>query len=179
MKYNTILSPLDQFEIRNLFSIDTPLLANMNLSITNIGMYMTIAAFIAFYFSVLATNHAKITPNKWSLSQETLYATIHSIVVNQINSKNGQTYFPFMYVLFIFILINNLIGMVPYSFASTSHFILTFSLSFTVVLGATVLGFKEHGLKFFSLFVPAGCPLGLLPLLVLIEFISYLARNVS
>ncbi|RYE14173.1 MAG: hypothetical protein EOP34_07200, partial [Rickettsiales bacterium] len=59
------------------------------------------------------------------------------------------------------------------------HFILTFSLSFTVVLGATVLGFKEHGLKFFSLFVPAGCPLGLLPLLVIIETISYLARNVS
>jgi F-type H+-transporting ATPase subunit a len=108
-----------------------------------------------------------------------LYATIHSIVVNQINNKSGQAYFPFMYALFIFILINNLIGMVPYSFASTSHFILTFSLSFTVVLGATVLGFKEHGLKFFSLFVPAGCPLGLLPLLVLIEFISYLARNVS
>ena len=60
----------------------------------------------------------------------------------------------------------------PYSFASTSHFILTFSLSFTVVLGATVLGFKEHGLKFFSLFVPAGCPLGLLPLLVIIETIN-------
>jgi F-type H+-transporting ATPase subunit a len=177
--YQTIASPLDQFEIRNLFSIDTPLLANMNLSITNIGLYMTIAAFIAFYFSVLATNHSKITPNSWSLSQETLYATIHSIVVNQINNKSGQAYFPFMYALFIFILINNLIGMIPYSFASTSHFILTFSLSFTVVLGATVLGFKQHGLKFFSLFVPAGCPLGLLPLLVLIEFISYLARNVS
>jgi F-type H+-transporting ATPase subunit a len=70
-------------------------------------------------------------------------------------------------------------GMIPYSFASTSHFILTFSISFTVVLGATILGFQEHGLKFFSLFVPSGCPLGLLPLLVLIEFISYLARNVS
>ena len=178
-KYQTILSPLDQFEIRNLFSIDTPLLANMNLSITNIGLYMTIAAFIAFYFSILATNHSKITPNKWSLSQETLYATIHSIVVNQINNKNGQAYFPFMYTLFIFILINNLIGMVPYSFASTSHFILTFSLSFTVVLGATILGLSKHGLKFFSLFVPSGCPLALLPLLVLIEFISYLARNVS
>ena len=84
-----------------------------------------------------------------------------------------------MYVLFVFILVNNLIGMVPYSFASTSHFILTFSLSFTVVLGATILGFQKHGLKFFSLFVPSGCPLGLLPLLVLIEFISYLSRNVS
>ena len=100
-------------------------------------------------------------------------------MVNQINANKGQVYFPFIYALFIFILVNNLIGMVPYSFASTSHFILTFSISFTVVLGATILGFKEHGLKFFSLFVPSGCPLGLLPLLVLIEFISYLSRNVS
>jgi F-type H+-transporting ATPase subunit a len=84
-----------------------------------------------------------------------------------------------MYTLFTFILINNLIGMVPYSFATTSHFALTFFLSFTIVLGSTILGFQLHGLKFFSLFVPAGCPLILVPLLVLIEFISYLARNVS
>src|ERR1700749_3477173 len=110
---------------------------------------------------------------------ETIYATVHSIVVNQINDKKGQMYFPFIYALFMFILINNLIGMIPYSFASTSHFVLTFALSFSLVLGATILGFQIHGLKFFSLFVPAGCPLGLLPLLVLIEFISYLARNVS
>jgi F-type H+-transporting ATPase subunit a len=173
-----IISPLDQFEIRNLFSIDTPIFGNANLSITNISLYMTIATFLAFTVSVLATNYSKISPDKWSLAQESLYATIHSIVINQINKTSGQVYFPFMYALFIFILINNLIGMIPYSFASTSHFILTFSLSFTVVLGATVLGFQKHGLKFFSLFVPAGCPLGLLPLLVLIEFISYLARNV-
>lgn len=104
---------------------------------------------------------------------------MHSIVVNQINANKGQIYFPFIYVLFLFILINNLIGMVPYSFASTSHFILTFFISFTVVLGATILGFQKHGLEFFSLFVPSGCPLGLIPLLVLIEFISYLARNIS
>ena len=108
-----------------------------------------------------------------------MYATVHSIVVSQLNPTKGQLYFPFIYALFIFILANNLIGLVPYSFASTSHFILTFSMSFTVVLGATILGFQKHGLKFFSLFVPGGCPLGLLPLLVLIEFISYLSRNVS
>jgi F-type H+-transporting ATPase subunit a len=84
-----------------------------------------------------------------------------------------------MFVIFVFILLNNLIGMVPYSFASTSHFALTFSLSFTIVLGATILGFNKHGLEFFSLFVPSGCPLALLPLLVIIEFISYLARNIS
>src|SRR5438876_770120 len=71
-----------------------------------------------------------------------MYATIHSIVINQINTSKGQIYFPFIYTLFIFILVNNLIGMVPYSFASTSHFILTFSISFTVVLGATILGFE-------------------------------------
>ncbi len=64
MLYETIISPLDQFEIRNLFSIDTPLLGNINLSITNIGLYMTISTFLAFYFSILATNLAKIAPNK-------------------------------------------------------------------------------------------------------------------
>ena len=88
-------------------------------------------------------------------------------------------YFPFIYALFFFILINNLIGLIPYSFATTSHFILAFFLSFTIVLGVTFLGLQKHGLEFFSLFVPSGCPLGLVPLLVLIEFISYLARNIS
>jgi F-type H+-transporting ATPase subunit a len=174
-----INSPLDQFEIRNLISLDAPILANLHLSITNIGLYLTIGAFIALTLNLLATNYNKVLSNSWSLSQESIYATVHSIVVNQINSKEGQIYFPFIYTLFLFILINNLIGMIPYSFASTSHFILTFSISFTVVLGATILGFNKHGLEFFSLFVPAGCPLSLLPLLVLIEFISYLARNVS
>ena len=110
---------------------------------------------------------------------ESIYATVYSIVINQINANKGQMFFPLISSLFIFILINNLVGMVPYSFAPTSHFIITFSISFTVVIGATILGFQIHALKFFSLFVPSGCPLGLLPLLVLIEFISYLSRNVS
>ena len=74
---------------------------------------------------------------------------------------------------------NNLIGLIPYSFAATSHFALTFSFSFTIVLGATILGFSQHGLKFFSLLVPAGCPFPLFPLLVLIELISYLTRCIS
>lgn len=172
-------SPLDQFEVRNLISLDAPVLANLHLSITNIGLYLVIGASIALTMSLVATNYNKVLSNSWSLSQESIYATVHSIVVNQINANKGQVYFPFIYALFLFILVNNLIGMVPYSFASTSHFVLTFSISFTVVLGATILGFNKHGLEFFSLLVPSGCPLGLLPLLVLIEFISYLARNVS
>jgi len=177
--YTEITSPLDQFEIRNLLSLDAPVLANLHISLTNIGLYLTMAGVIIFALSVLTTNYNKVVSNNWSISQETMYATVHSIVTNQINPTKGQIYFPFMYTLFIFILINNLIGLVPYSFASTSHFVLTFSLSFTIVLGATFLGFQKHGLEFFSLLVPAGCPLALLPLLVVIEFISYLARNIS
>lgn len=170
---------MDQFEIRDLIKLQAQALGNFNISITNIGLYLTISVFLFITISILSISQAKIIPKAWCLAYESLFDTVMSIVTGQINGKKGQIYFPFLYALFIFILINNLIGMVPYSFASTSHFILTFFISFTVVIGATILGFNEHGLKFFSLFVPSGCPLGLLPLLVLIEFISYLARNVS
>lgn len=172
-------SPLDQFIIRNLFSVKADLLANIQISLTNIGLYLLITTFLVFMYYLLATNYNILTPNSWSISQESIYSTVYSIVVNQINANKGQIFFPLISALFIYILINNLVGMVPYSFAPTSHFILTFSISFTVVIGATILGLQIHALKFFSLLVPSGCPLGLLPLLVLIEFISYLARNVS
>ena len=169
------LVPFMKVKCINNFNI----LNNNHISITNIWLYLTISTLIILGINKLATNYNKLISNTWSINKESLYATIHSIVINQINSNKGQIYFPFIYALFLFILINNLIGMVPYSFASTSHFILTFFISFTVVLGATFLGFQKHGLEFFSFFVPSGCPLGLLPLLVLIEFISYLARNIS
>lgn len=184
MTQNNIIStyftnPLTQFEIRDFFNIKLSFLNNLQLSLTNIGLYLVISTALILLVSLLSVNYNKLIGDKWSIGQESLYATIQSIVVGQINAKAGQVYFPFMYTLFIFILINNLVGLVPYSFATTSHFALTFFLSFTIVLGATILGFQKHGLKFFSLLVPAGCPLALLPLLVFIEFISYLARNIS
>jgi F-type H+-transporting ATPase subunit a len=172
-------SPLDQFTIRNLFSLKGDILGNIQISLTNMGLYLTITTYIIVLFYLLANNYDRILPNHWSLSLESKYASVFSIVVNQINMNKGQMFFPLISSLFIYILINNLVGMVPYSFAPTSHFILTFSISFTIVIGATILGFQIHALKFFSFFVPSGCPLGLLPLLVLIEFISYLSRNVS
>ena len=174
---NIILSPLEQFEIKDFLSLN--LLGNIHLSLTNIGFYLSIGFFLILIYGFLANNENKIIPDNWSISQESIYATIHGVVTSQINAHKGQVYFPFIYSLFLFLLMNNLLGMIPYSFASTSHFILTFWLSFTVVLGATILGFQKHGLKFFSLFVPSGCPLALLPLLVLIELISYLSRNIS
>lgn len=179
MLQEIFLSPLDQFEIRELLIINGPLMFNMHISLINISLYVVIATLLILNFNLVNNNLNKIIPNNWSIFQETIYATVYNIVINQINKKKGQFYFPLIISLFIFILINNLISMIPYSFAATSHFILTFSLSFTIVGGSTILGFQKHGLRFFSLFVPSGCPLVLLPLLVIIEFISYLARNIS
>lgn len=171
-------SPLDQFEIVNLIGININLL-NSNIALTNIGLYLTLSTIFILIISTFSTNLNKLIPNSWSYSQEILYATVYNIVINQIGYKKGQVYFPFIYTLFVFILVNNLIGLIPYSFSTTSHFALVFFLSFSIVLGATILGFKEHGLRFFALFVPAGCPLILVPLLVLIETISYMARCIS
>jgi hypothetical protein len=122
--YSTIVfSPLEQFEVRNLLSFDAPILGDINLSITNIGLYLTIGALIVLILNILATNYNKIGSNNWSISNESLYATIHSIVVNQINETRGQVYFPFIYTLFIFILINNLIGMVNEMCLYTEYFL--------------------------------------------------------
>ena len=140
---------------------------------------MLIATFLLINLNFTTLKYDYIITNKWTVWQHSLYHTVYNIVKNQINEEKGEIYFPVIYCLFVFILINNLFGMIPYSFASTSHFILAFFLSFSIVIGATLLGLEKHGFKFFSLFVPAGCPLGLLPVLVLIEFISYIARNVS
>jgi F-type H+-transporting ATPase subunit a len=175
----TLLNPLSQFEIRDLILFQTPILNNFHFSITNILEYIFISFMIIVVFNIMTNKEMNLLYKNWSLSKECIQDTVFSIVTNQINKHKGQMFYPFILTLFMFILVNNLIGMIPYSFSTTSHFVLTFSLSFTIVLGATFLGLKEHKLVFFSLFVPAGCPLALLPVLVLIEFISYLARNVS
>lgn len=121
--YTKISSPLDQFEVRNLLSLDVPVLGNIHLSITNIGLYLTVGMLIALTWNILATNYNKIVSNNWSISQESIYATIYNIVVNQINASKGQIYFPFIFALFIFILVNNLIGMVEVMCLYTKNFL--------------------------------------------------------
>jgi F-type H+-transporting ATPase subunit a len=122
---------------------------------------------------------SKFVIRSWLLFKECLYDTISNIVTNQIDKYKGQIYFPFIFTLFVLILVNNLIGLIPYSFSTTSHFILAFSWSFTIVIATVFLGITIHNVKFLGLFVPVGCPLFLVPFLVLIESISFLARNIS
>ena len=174
-----IQSPLEQFEINSLIGINAPLFGYAQLSLTNIGLYFILALIITVGFNVILNNNNKIIANKYSISQESLYTTILSMVQAQIASPKGQSFFPFIYSLFMLVLAGNFIGMVPYSFAITSHLIFTLSVSMTILIAVTIIGFAEHGLKFFSYFVPSGTPLALVPLLVLIELISYIAKGLS
>ena len=98
--FENIISPLDQFEIRNYISIDAPILANMQFSLTNIGFYLIISLLIAFILNILGNNNNNIISNNWSINQESIYATMNNLVINQISAvKAGQIYFPFIYYL--------------------------------------------------------------------------------
>lgn len=173
-----IFSPLDQFETYSLFSFTAPILGNFNISLTNLGLYTLIIFTIIVGLHAFSNNNFALVPSSYSIAFESLFATIQSIVKNQIG-ENKEIYIPLIYSLFIFVLISNLISNVAYNFAVTSSVIVCLGLSVTVFLGVTILAVKDHGIKFFSYFVPAGTPLGLVPLLVLIELVSYLARAVS
>jgi F-type H+-transporting ATPase subunit a len=173
-----VFSPLDQFETYSLFSFTAPILGNFNISLTNLGLYTIIVFTIIVGLHAFSNNNFALVPSSYSVAFEALFATIQSIVKNQIG-ENKEVYIPLIYSLFIFVLISNLISNVAYNFAVTSSVIFCLGLSVTIFFGVTVLALTKHGVKFFSFFVPAGCPLGLVPLLVLIEAVSYLARAVS
>lgn len=100
-------------------------------------------------------------------------------LISDVISINNEKYFPFVSILFNFILFSNLIGLLPYSFTATSHFIVTFTLSFSVFIGINIITFKKYKIKFFSLFLPANTTFFLALLLIPIEFISYIAKPIS
>lgn len=92
-------SPLDQFFIRNLLSLEAPILGDTNFSLTNIGLYLTVSTFIILTLYLISNNYNNVVSNNWSASQEAVYATVHSIVINQINDKKGHMYFPFIFLI--------------------------------------------------------------------------------
>lgn len=172
-------SPMDQFEIK-------PFLGNflgLNYTpiglITNISVYIGLVVFFILLFYIYGNFKDNIKINGWSLSTEAIYFTIYNMVLGQIGSLVGLYFFVFIFVLFIYILFSNLMGLIPYNFATTAHLISTLSMSSTIWFGVTILGLVLHALKFFSLFSPEGTPLVLVPLLALIELISYIAKGLS
>jgi F-type H+-transporting ATPase subunit a len=171
-------SPLEQFEVTSFVALNSPLLGGVNFSLTNLGFYSLIVLFLSIGVHLIASNDRRLVPSRWSVGLESSYASLHGMVKEQIGSAN-EMYLPFIYSLFFFIIIANLNGNVPYGYTLTTSLIVSIGLSFTIFFGVTILGLYRHGIHFFSYFVPAGTPIGMVPLLVLIELISYLARAFS
>nr|CCO62225.1 ATP synthase subunit 6 [Rhodotorula taiwanensis RS1] len=171
-------SPLEQFEVSPFVSLNAPILGGLNLSLTNLGFYTLVVLVLAIGVHVLGSNDRRLVPSRWSIGLESSYASLHGMVKEQIGSAN-EVFLPFIYSLFFFIILANLSGNVPYNFTVATSAVVSLGLSFTIFFGVTILGLYRHGVHFFSYFVPAGTPLGMVPLLVLIELISYLARAFS
>lgn len=168
-------SPLDQFKIKELINLE---MFGYDVSLTNSGMFMVIAAvFLTAYFT-FALGGKKLVPTRLQLSAELLYKLITGMLDQNVGEK-GKPFVPLIFTIFMFILACNLLGMIPYSFTVTSHIAVTFALAMLVFLLVTILGFVLHGFHFFSLFLPAGTPWWLAPLMILIEVFAYMARPVS
>ena len=168
-------SPLDQFKIKEIANIQ---LFGHDVIVTNSALFMIITSFFIILYFTLAFKNKKLVPTRLQLSGELFY-TLITDAVNQNVGVKGKKFVPFVFTLFMFIMVCNLFGMIPYGFTVTSHISITFALAMMVFLLVTLLGFILHGFHFFSLFLPAGTPWWLAPLMILIELFAYLARPVS
>lgn len=178
-------APLEQFEILSFFYLK---ILNLDFSITNFLFINTLIiiilfSFILFNFKKLNKNSAQkitvfFTPNVWQKMFEYILEISTKLISGNI-TKNNDIYYPFTFLLFNFILFNNLIGLIPYTFTATSHVVVTFTLSFSIFIGKTIICFKKYKMKAFSLFLPANSAFLLSLILVPIEFISYIARPIS
>lgn len=153
-------------------------IGGIDASITNSAVFMAIAVALITLFLTLSMSGRSLVPGRWQSMAELSYEFIASMIRDNVGT-GGRQYFPFVFTLFMFILFCNLLGMVPYTFTVTSHIIVTFALAMVVFIGVTVIGFIKHGARFLKLFVPSGVPIVLLPLLVVIEILSYLTRPIS
>lgn len=169
-------SAFEQFEIVRFIELN---LGGLDLSVTNSSIFLIIG-FLYFIWLLSFGNIIKgsIIPSRWQSVIELGYEMVYGIVKENIGLK-GRKYFPFIFSLFMMIVILNLIGLVPYTFSPTSHIALTFGLSFSIFIGATLLGFVNYGINYLSMFMPAGSPLGLAPFMIVIEIVSHLAKAVS
>jgi len=168
-------SPLDQFRVKEIVNLQ---IFGYDTSITNSSLFMLLVGmFIVFYF-MLAFRGKGLVPSRFQLSGELVYGMITGMLDQNVGAK-GKKFVPLIFTLFMFILTCNVFGMIPYGFTVTSHISITFALAMMVFLLVTLFGIYLHGFHFFSLFLPAGTPWWLAPLMVVIELFAYLARPVS
>ena len=149
-----------------------------DISFTNASLFMIISTVSILLIFNLGSKKNSILPNKIQLLAELSYTFVSKMISDTAGSK-AKPYFAFIFSLFMFVLFCNMFGMIPYTFTVTSHIIVTFVLAAFIFIGVTVIGFFKHGFGYLKLFVPSGVPAVLLPLIVVIEIISYLSRPIS
>ena len=164
-----------QFEIKRIVPLE---LFGWDVSFTNSSLFMVIAMAIIPLFYLVAMNRRALVPGRLQSTAELSYEYVANMV-RDIVGEGGMKYFPWIFTIFMFILVLNLLGLLPYSFTVTSHIIVTFALAAVVFVGVTIIGFIRNGAGFLRLFVPSGVPWWLLPIIVVIELISYLIRPIS
>ena len=169
------VDPMHQFEVQTLLPFQ---IGGIDASFTNSALWMVISAGLIILLTVFGMGRRAMVPGRLQSVAELSYEFVANMVRDNVGTA-GQRYFPFIFTLFMFVLFCNMLGMIPYSFTVTSHIIVTFALAIAIFLGVTVIGFFKHGLHFLEFFVPKGIPAALVPLLVVIEVISYLTRPVS
>jgi F-type H+-transporting ATPase subunit a len=165
---------MEQFEIKRIIPLE---LFGWDVSFTNSSLFMVIAMAIIPLFYLVAMNRRALVPGRLQSTAELSYEYVANMV-RDIVGEGGMKYFPWIFTIFMFILVLNLLGLVPYSFTVTSHIIVTFAFAAMVWLVVTGIGFINHGPGFLKLFVPSGVPWWLLPIIVVIELISYLIRPI-
>lgn len=169
-------NPLEQFEIHPV--IELPRIAGYDLSISNAAFYMLLATAVIIAFLTFATKRAALVPNRVQSVAELAYEFIAGMI-RDIIGPEGMKYFPYVFSLFTFILVANLLGMFTIFFTTTSHIAVTATLAITTITIVILVGLIKHGLGFFKLFVPSGLPLPMYILITPIEIISFLARPIT
>ena len=173
-------TPLEQFEIIPIISFKMGIL---DFSITNEVVVLSLIFFFVSYLFIFSTKAENssfyIIPHRWQIIIEAFFKLILSMISDNVASQRGQNFFPFVFTIFVYILMLNLIGLVPYSFTLTSHLIVTFALALFMFIGINIICVRTHGMEFFSLFLPGGTSFVLALLLVPIELISFIFRPIS
>ena len=167
-------NPLAQFEVTPIVPIQ---LAGYDVSFTNASLMMVIVVGLIGMF-MLKGRQGALVPGRWQSANEVLVEFVQGITKDNAGT-DAMKYFPLILTIFTFVLFANLLGMIPGAFTVTSHIVVTFAMAGILFLAITLLGFVKHGLHFLSLFLPAGTPWWMVPLMVMIELVSYFARPIS
>jgi len=170
------IDPIHQFQIHDMMPVMK--IGNQTIQFTNSAIFMFVTVALTVALLLGTTVGRRLVPTRLQSLGELSY----EFVTNTIRStagEEGMKFFPLVFCLFMFILVSNMIGLIPYAFTVSSHLIITAALALLVFFTVLVYGFYKNGLHFFNLFVPKGIPIYILPLIVFIEVLSFLSRPIS